>query len=225
LEGWSPQDGGSLVRARAGREELELRTALYGEHNARNALLALAVADVAGVPREVTRAALAATPAPAGRLERVVDAPVEVLVDYAHNPDGVREALRAARARCPGRLHVVACALRVLTADQRRAMGRAAALGCDRLVLSLDRMSAKEPADALPSGLEAGARAAGGAEVGVVMDRRAAIADALAAARPGDVVAILGRGERAHAIDAAGAVVACDDATMAREALRASTHP
>jgi UDP-N-acetylmuramoylalanine-D-glutamate ligase len=225
LEGWTPADGGSLVRARVGGEELVLRTALYGEHNARNALLALAVADAAGVAREVTGAALAGTPAPAGRLERVADAPVEVLVDYAHNPDGIREALRAARARCPGRLHVVACALSVLTADQRRAMGRAAALGCDRLVLSLDRMSAREPADALPSGLEAGARAAGGAEVGVVMDRRAAIADALGAARPGDVVAILGRGERVHAVDAAGTVVECDDATMVREALPASAHP
>jgi UDP-N-acetylmuramoylalanine-D-glutamate ligase len=225
LEGWTPVDGGSRVRADAGGERLELRTATYGEHNARNSLVALAVADAAGVRRDVALAALADTPAPAGRLELVAEGPVEVLVDYAHNPDGIREALRAARTRCRGRLHAVACALRVLTPDQRRAMGHAAALGCDRLVLSLDRMSADEPGDALPSGLEAGARAARGAEVRVIMDRPAAIADALAAARPGDVVAILGRGERAYAVDAAGAVVERDDRSMAREALRAAARP
>ncbi|MDX6697920.1 MAG: UDP-N-acetylmuramoylalanine--D-glutamate ligase [Solirubrobacteraceae bacterium] len=224
LKGWEPAPGGARVHLRLGGEPVEARTLLTGEHNARNVVTALAVAEALGLPRQATLTALARTAAPPGRLERVAEGPVEVLVDYAHNPDGIREALRAARARCPepgARLHVVASALRVLTTRQRRAMGRAAAEGSDRLVLSLDRIHPAEPPDALPPGLEAGARAAGAAEVHVVPDRRAAIADAIAAARPGDVVAILGRGERAHTVDAAGEVAPVDDRQAAREALRA----
>ena len=222
LAGWEPVPGGSVVRVLAGGERLELRTALHGEHNARNALLAFATAQGLGVARTTTLEALADASAPPGRLERLGDGPIEVVVDYAHNPDGIREALRAARSLSRGtrgRLIALACALWIVVPEQRYAMGREAALGCDHLVLSADRVDVAEPADRLPPGLEEGAREAGAASVEVAVDRRAAIGAAISAARPGDVVAILGRGPRLHTIDAAGRAVRLDDRQVAREIL------
>jgi UDP-N-acetylmuramoylalanine-D-glutamate ligase len=222
LDGWELAGAGSVVRARLHGERLELRTALIGEHNARNALVALAVADVLGVGRDVSVAALAGAPALPGRLEAVGAAPFEVLVDYAHNPDGIRQALRAARARCHvsgARVVAVACALRMLAPEQIRAMGHEAAVGCEHLLLCPDPVLPDEPAGELPPGLEEGARAAAGATVEVLPDRREAIRRAVASARPGDVVAILGRGVREHAVDGDGRSIALLDRDVACAAL------
>ena len=222
LVDWEDAPGGTAVRTVAWGGPLELRTALHGEHNARNALVSFATAEALGIARETTLDVLATTAAPPGRLERVGRGDPEVLVDYAHNPDGIREALRAARGRCrsaESRLIALACALWIVVPEQRHAMGREAALGCDHLVLSADRVDVAEPADRLPPGLEEGAREAGAASVEVVVDRRAAIGAAISAARPGDVVAILGRGPRLHAIDPAGRAIRLDDRQVARQIL------
>jgi UDP-N-acetylmuramyl tripeptide synthase len=54
----------------------------------------------------------------------------------------------------------------------------------------------------------------------VVLNRKEAIAHAIAAARPGDVVAILGLGAlKRMTLDAAGTVSAFDDREAARDAL------
>ena len=118
-----------------------------------------------------------------------------MLVDYAHNPEGVRESLRTGRAMMRdrgGALRVVACALSIVTPGQRHAMGREAGLGADDVVLTTDRISKDEPPDELPPGLVEGARSAGAAAVEVVLDRGEAIARVLSRARPGDLVMVLG---------------------------------
>ena len=223
LESWRWADGQSQLRVRTGGERLELSTRLPGEHNALNALAALAVADALEVPRAVTLAALSDASAPPGRLEPIDEGqPFHVLVDYAHNPDGIRASLRAGRALVDGRagasLRVLACALNVHVPRQRRQMGRAAAAGADDLVLTTDRLEAHEPVDAVPSGLAEGAREAARCEV--VPDRGAALARVLGRARPGDVVMVLGRGERHGALDPRGRPVRFDDREEARRLLR-----
>ena len=72
-----------------------------------------------------------------------------------------------------------------------------------------------------PPPFEAGARAEGCRDVRAEPDRGAAIACLIDAARPGDVVMILGRGARTVALDAGGARVAFDDRAVARAALAA----
>lgn len=207
----------------AAGEQVELVTRLPGEHNALNALAALAVADRLEIPRELTLAALADASAPPGRLEVIDEGqPFDVLVDYAHNPDGIRASLGAGRAWLDGRpgasLRVVACALSVLVTRQRRQMGRAAAAVADDLVLTTDRVLPEDSVEELPAGLAQGAGEVGSFEA--VTDRGEALARVLGRARPGDLVMILGRGERRGALDARGRPIHFDDRTEARRILR-----
>ena len=94
----------------AGRRTVALR--LTGPHNALNVAAALALADVLGLDPDLAASAIEATAALPGRFERLAaDAGYDVIVDYAHNPDGVEQALGAARAvleaRGRGALRVV----------------------------------------------------------------------------------------------------------------------
>jgi UDP-N-acetylmuramoyl-L-alanyl-D-glutamate--2,6-diaminopimelate ligase len=225
LEGWVWEAGRARVAAETGRDRLEFATRLAGRHNALNALIALALADGLGLSRAATLAALEETPPPPGRLEPVAPGgPFDVLVDYAHNPEGVRESLRTGRAMMRGRggaLRVVACALSIVTPAQRHAMGREAGLGADEVVLTTDRVGKEEPPDELPPGLAEGARSAGAAVVEVVPDRGEAIARVLSRARPGDLVMVLGRGVRTRTLDREGRPMTFDDREETRRALAA----
>ncbi len=75
-----------------------------GEHNALNALAALAVAHSQGLPVDQAAAALAEFSGTGRRFEVLGEAAGIVVVDdYAHHPTEVRATLSAARARYPGR--------------------------------------------------------------------------------------------------------------------------
>src|SRR5690606_15351331 len=83
---------------------------LYGRFNLDNLMAVAAVLHGLGHDAAtLTRALAAVTPVP-GRMQPVRAetgrGPV-VLVDYAHTPDGLEKALRAARAHFSGRLHCV----------------------------------------------------------------------------------------------------------------------
>jgi UDP-N-acetylmuramate: L-alanyl-gamma-D-glutamyl-meso-diaminopimelate ligase len=113
-----PEGSGMRFRLfRRGRDEGELDLSLPGEHNVRNALAALAVAEDAGVSLEAARPALAAFAGVKRRLEvRGRVRGVTVYDDFAHHPTAVRATLEALRRRAgddpagkapPGRLVAV----------------------------------------------------------------------------------------------------------------------
>jgi UDP-N-acetylmuramate--alanine ligase len=83
------------------------RLGLPGRFNVENALAALAVARQFDVPDRIAAESLACFPGLARRLERVgTAAGVEVIDDFAHNPDKVAAALAALRLR-RGRLRLL----------------------------------------------------------------------------------------------------------------------
>jgi UDP-N-acetylmuramoyl-L-alanyl-D-glutamate--2,6-diaminopimelate ligase len=224
LHGSAWRDGHADVSATAFGAPLELRLGLPGRHNALNALMALALAEALGVPRATAVEALAEAQPPPGRLEPVGGAEdFTILVDYAHNPDGVRAALEGARALTPprGRLRVVVSTLWAFTDHHRRAVGTEAARAADDLVLTTDRVRATEPLDVLPPGFAEAAEAASETPPAIVAEREAAIELGLGGARPGDVVAILGRGARSYRVAPDGEVRPRDDHDIVRAALAA----
>ena len=78
--------------------QVRIETGLPGPHNAANVAAALALADGLGLAREPTLAALASAPPVPGRFEPIeLSRPFDVIVDFAHSPDGVRQVLRTAR--------------------------------------------------------------------------------------------------------------------------------
>jgi UDP-N-acetylmuramoyl-L-alanyl-D-glutamate--2,6-diaminopimelate ligase len=195
--------------------------ALPGRHNVANALLAIAALVAVGVDPATAAAGVAACGGVPGRLELVAgDAPVRGVVDYAHKPDAIVAALRALRELSAGRLICVIGAGGDRDRGKRPVMGGAAAEGADVVLVTDDNPRTEDPA-AIRAEVLAGAYAAGTpARIVEVDGRRAAIAEAVRLAEPGDVVAVLGKGhERGQEV--AGEVHPFDDRVELAEALRA----
>ncbi len=162
-----------------------------GRHNAWNAAAAWGSAVALGVDPDLAAAALAQAPAVPGRLERVhAGQPFTVVVDYAHTPEALEKSLAAVREHHRGRLLLVFGCGGDRDRAKRPIMGRVAALGSDLVWVTNDNPRSESP-EAIAREITAGATGHG---LEVVLDRRAAIAEALSAARAGDAILIAGKG-------------------------------
>ena len=191
---------------------------ISGAFNVANALAAAAMARELGVAPADVAAGLGALPAVPGRFERVDGGgPVAVVVDYAHTPDGLEKVLQAARQLAgDGRVLVVFGAGGDRDHAKRPAMGEVAARLADLAVLTSDNPRSEDPL-AIIAEVEAGVMRP--EALVVEPDRRAAIALALDAARPGDVVLVAGKGHETVQVLAGGRSVPFDDRAVARELL------
>ena len=194
--------------------EVEVAVGLPGRHNVANALLAMACLVASGVDAGVAAIGVAACPGVPGRLERVA-APGSVtgVVDYAHKPDAIVAALAALRGvvdpAAGNRLICVIGAGGDRDRGKRPMMGAAAAAGADLVLVTDDNPRTEDPA-VIRAELLRGALAHGHTEVVEVPGRRAAISEAVRRSRPGDVIALLGKGhERGQEI--AGEIHPFDD--------------
>ena len=106
--------------------------------------------------------------------------------------------------------------------DKRPLMGAAVAAGADLAMVTSDNPRSEDP-EAIVAEIRGrdGGRRAPGAEIEVEVDRRAAIAAALAAAGPGDTVVIAGKGHEQGQEFEGGRKLPFDDREVAREELRA----
>jgi UDP-N-acetylmuramoyl-L-alanyl-D-glutamate--2,6-diaminopimelate ligase len=207
-------DGSTFLLCGVG-DPSPVRLRLPGEFNVANALVAAGVAAVLGIPSDSIAVGIGAVTTVPGRFEVVeTGKDYTVVVDYAHTPGGVAVVIETAR-RLVGKGRVIA----VLGAggDRDRAkrplMGAAAA-AADLAFITSDNPRSEEP-EAIISQVAAGA-AGGPGEVQIEADRRLAIRRALAVARPGDVILILGKGHE-QGQQFADRVVPFDDRQVARE--------
>lgn len=178
--------------------EHELVLPLVGEFNVDNALLVLGCLLALRAPADAAVAALARARAPSGRMEAFGGGgqPL-VIVDYAHTPDALAKALRAARAHCAGQLQVVFGCGGDRDAGKRPQMGAIAATLADAVIVTDDNPRT-ESAQRIAADIVAGFPAQ--TPVAVIHDRAAAIHAALAAARPGDVVLVAGKGHEDYQV-------------------------
>ncbi len=217
-------EAGSEVRIATAAGERLLRTRLVGRHNALNLAGALALAAALGAKLDRAADAISAAPPLPGRFEWVeTGLGFDVVVDFAHNPDGVACVLDAGReliaSRRPGaRLIAVISALTLFGEQHASAMGAAARQRADHLILTTHRWLPGEPADRLAPGLREGAEGAVGATLAIKPDRRSAIAVAFDIAASGDLIMILDRGNHTSALYGADNIpVPFDDRKVARD--------
>ncbi|QTD44880.1 UDP-N-acetylmuramoyl-L-alanyl-D-glutamate--2,6-diaminopimelate ligase [Ottowia testudinis] len=180
---------------REGERTEPLHTELVGGYNVANLMCVLGTLRALGMDLTQAVAACTGLPAVPGRMERidVAGAPLAV-VDYAHTPDAVDQALQALRplaARRGGRLWCVLGCGGNRDSAKRPLMAAAAERQADRVVLTSDNPRDEEPR-AIIDAMRAGLRRAEAALVQI--DRAEAIALALAQAAPVDVVLIAGKG-------------------------------
>ena len=192
------------------RGPVELR--LTGRFNVHNALAAVALGEILELDREQVRAGLAGVQGVPGRMERVDRGqPFGVIVDYAHSPaslEKVLDILATVASAGGGGLIAVFGSAGERDVQKRPMMGRVAGERC-RLVVITDEDPRGEDRDTILDEIAAGAVAAGrrrDRDLLVIADRRSAIDAALAAARPGDVVLLAGKGHEQTIIMAEGPV-------------------
>ena len=210
----------------------DVRLRLGGRFNVRNALAAATAAAALGIPRDAIATGLEQVEAIRGRFEPVrAGQPFTVLVDYAHTPDGLEQALVAARELAEasggwageggqpgpggGRVIVVFGAGGDRDQAKRPLMGAVATRLADLVVLTSDNPRSEDPQAIID---QVGDGADPHAQLEVEVEREKAIRSALAAAQAHDVVVIAGKG---HEIvqEVAGRAIAFDDAVVARQAL------
>ncbi len=172
-----------------------VRVGIGGAFNAMNSLAAATAAAALGLEPSVIAAGLRAAPAVPGRFEPVLAGqPFHVIVDFAHTPDGLREALAAARGAADGgRVIAVFGCGGDRDREKRPEMGDVAATLADDVVVTSDNPRSEDPMaiiNAIIEGVSAGYRD----HVVIEPDRRRAFAQAFRIAHPGDVVVIAGKG-------------------------------
>src|SRR6202035_569178 len=155
-----------------------------------------------------------------------------VLVDYAHTPDSLENVLLAARelagtGQAAGRVMCVFGAGGDRDRGKRPLMGEIGARLADVVLVTSDNPRSEDPESIIAEIMEGATSAGGGpseraaSHVRSLADRGAAIAEAIAAGRRGDVLVIAGKGHEQGQELADGRKVPFDDVAVARQALGA----
>lgn len=174
----------------------EVQVPVYGDFAFHNFATALAVSCLAGADIDRLLAAATTLRSPPGRMEfiRVSERPV-VVVDFAHTPDALQQALAAVRAHGEGRLVCVFGCGGDRDPGKRILMAEAVEGCADVAVVTNDNPRSERPEDIA----EAICRGFSGAiPVEVELDRERAIAAAVDLAGPMGVVLVAGKGHESY---------------------------
>ena len=182
--------------AKEGRHPVSLP--LLGRFNVANAVGVAACALGLGVPARVVAERLSTAPQVPGRMERIAVDPCVILRDYAHTPDALERALETIREVTPsgGRVIVVFGAGGDRDRGKRAPMGEIAIRLADIAIATSDNPRTENPEKILDD-VEAGMS---GRQHYRMVDRRAAIAQALEVARQGDTILLAGKGHETYQV-------------------------
>jgi UDP-N-acetylmuramoyl-L-alanyl-D-glutamate--2,6-diaminopimelate ligase len=182
-------------------------------------LSATATALELGYDLDSIAAGLAKCSGAPGRFERVAhEGDFAVVVDYAHTDDALLNTLRTARDLTDGRVITVFGCGGDRDRTKRAPMGRVAGENSDLVFITSDNPRTEDPLRII-SEIETGVNSTG-VSFKSISDRREAIFKAVAAARPGDVVIIAGKGHENYQI-IGDEKFHFDDGEVARDAIDA----
>jgi UDP-N-acetylmuramoyl-L-alanyl-D-glutamate--2,6-diaminopimelate ligase len=194
---------------------IEGEFSLIGEYNLDNLILAVAIAFHSGVDPLVISATLSKLTGAPGRLEKVdIGQDFLALVDYAHTPDAVARSLQAARALSKRVISVLGCG-GDRDAAKRPVMGVELSSGSDLAIFTSDNPrteSAEKILDEMLSQVTLNEKNIR------ITDRRKAIEFAVANAKSGDCILILGKGHETGQ-EIMGEVLPFDDRVELAKAL------
>jgi UDP-N-acetylmuramoyl-L-alanyl-D-glutamate--2,6-diaminopimelate ligase len=215
---------GSRFRLITPQGETMVSTPLAGPFNVSNCLAAASLVLLAGIPLESIPRGIAALKAVPGRFESIDRGqPFSVIVDYAHTPEALNNVLVAARRVAQTRGGRVVCVFGAggdRDRGKRPLMGMAVARGADVVIVTSDNPRSEVP-EAIIGQIAEGVNAERpeGPDAALV-DRRAAIFQAVSGAEPGDVVVVAGKGHETGQ-QFATETIPFDDRLVVAEALAA----
>ncbi|MCC6440084.1 MAG: UDP-N-acetylmuramoyl-L-alanyl-D-glutamate--2,6-diaminopimelate ligase, partial [Rhodanobacteraceae bacterium] len=199
--------------------EARIESRLLGRFNVSNLLAVVASLGLLGYDFNAICAALAELDPVPGRMNRLggSEGCALVVIDYAHTPDALQQALASAREHCANQLLCVFGCGGERDVGKRPLMAEIAERLADRVIVTDDNPRSEDGARIVADILAGFDRAEA---VVVERDRRRAIERAVGGAGPGDVVLIAGKGHEPYQ-EVNGVMHAFDDFEVARTAIEA----
>lgn len=198
----------------------EFSSPFMGKFNISNLLSAIAALCIAEFPLEKILGFISELHAAPGRMQAVaLDASnqdINVIVDYAHTPDALENALLAIREHASTRIWTIFGCGGDRDKTKRPLMGRAAEKYSDYVIVTNDNPRTEEPS-AIAADIVRGLHNPNGCLV--IADRAQAIDFAVQQAKAGDVVLIAGKGHEDYQIFAEQ-TISFSDSQQARLALQ-----
>lgn len=190
---------GLHFQVQEGEEAHSLQTDWVADFNVLNLLGVIAAMRSLGVSLADAVQACRGLPAVPGRMQSMggVDAPC-VVVDYAHTPDALLQALRALRPMASarkGELHCVFGCGGNRDSTKRAPMAKVAEEFADHMVFTSDNPRNEDPEQIIQSMV---AGLCNTKKLMVCIDRAQAIAQTIAQAKPQDVILIAGKGHETY---------------------------
>jgi UDP-N-acetylmuramoyl-L-alanyl-D-glutamate--2,6-diaminopimelate ligase len=176
-----------------------IETPLVGAYNVANVLAAASVGIGLGVGLEAIAEGVASVAGVPGRMERIDEGQLFLaIIDFAHTPNALRQALEAARGMIDdqARVIVVFGSAGLRDREKRRMMGRIAGGMADVVIVTAEDPRTESLKAILAEGAAAAEAEAKRLDVDlfVIPDRGEAILRSCNMARPGDVVIACGKG-------------------------------
>jgi len=167
-----------------------------GKFSVYNALTALAIVQHLGYTATDAANAIEILHPAAGRMETVPleDAPFTAIVDFAHTPDAIANAIQAMQGITKGKvLALFGCGG---NRDRfKRPLMTTAALAADHVYLTSDNPRYENPDDIIEDALNG---ITDTSRITVIPDRTAAITAMMQQAQPDDVIMVLGKGDEPY---------------------------
>lgn len=186
---------GLSYKAKIDKDEYSISSQLPGKFNVYNTLAAVGIGRALGLSRKQIEQGIAALDGVAGRMTPIeAGQKFNVLVDFAHTPDALKNVLVAAKELTKGNVILVFGATGDRDKAKRPVMGEVAVKHADQVFLTDDETYTEDPAaiiQAVFKGIEA---AKGQDKTTIIEDRLDAIKAAFAAAKAGDTVLLAGIG-------------------------------
>ena len=217
-----PVFGGGDESQKAGGKSARFNLQLKGLFDVYNSLAAIAVAQSQDVELDVCKAALEDVKVVPGRVEVIQDAPFAVVVDYAYEPEEMKQPYETIEWWPKNRI------IQVLGPtgggrDKARipVLGKMAGKFADIVIVTTDDSYDEDPnslADMMLAGVSTSEKVRDHT-LFKILDRQSAIIKALQLARAGDLVLITGKGAEQTMAVANGKYIPWDDREVAKKEL------
>lgn len=170
-------------------EKTGIKTNLVGDYNIQNALASIAICRSLGVPKELVRLGLSCINPVEGRFNIIKTGQNNVVIDYAHTPDGLEKILKTAKELSDNPLVVIFGCGGNRDRQKRPIMGEIACQSADEVILTSDNPRYEEPYEIIGEILQGATK-----RCEIIENRKKAIEYALKKYNNGETIVIAGKG-------------------------------
>lgn len=176
---------------------IDIKLHLPGKFNVYNALAAASVAFALGIDLQTIQQGIESAWQVPGRMEYVPnDKNLDIIIDYAHTPDGFQKVFEALRPIARGKLIALFGATGNRDKLKRPILGQIASQFADEIILTEEYPGSEDPQQIIKEilpGIDK-TKFTEGKNMHIILERKLAVRRAIISARPNDLILLLAMG-------------------------------